>query len=321
MTKKERVLAAVKGEQPDRVPSGFWLHFPPAMHHGEAAVKAHLEFFEQTETDILKVMNENLFPTDSELTTAEDWKRVRPINLSDRFVVDQLDIIKSISDQIGDQAVLLTTIHGTVASAFHTALGRDDYEIRRETLATHLREKPEIVGNAFRIIAEGLAALTEASLEAGAQGIYYAALGGERVLFTDEEFETYVKPNDLAVLDAAKDASAFNVLHICKDNVNFDRYKDYPAEVVNWAIFENGVTLSQGRSLFPDSVLLGGLDDRSGVIVEGSQEEIEEAVFNLLDEVGTRRFILGSDCTLPTEISYSRIREAVLATEKYKERL
>ena len=40
MTKKERVLAVLRGETPDRIPAGFWLHFPESAFHGDEAVKA-----------------------------------------------------------------------------------------------------------------------------------------------------------------------------------------------------------------------------------------------------------------------------------------
>ena len=318
MTPKNRVLAAVRGESPDRVPAAFWLHFPESMYHGEQAVKAHLDFLEQTETDILKVMNENLLPCRS-IATADDWQQVRPLSLKDPFVIDQLDIIKAVADAAGDETVVITTIHGVFASAFHTAFGRADYEAKRSGLAVHFREKPAVVKAAFEAIAEGLVALTEASLEAGAQGIYYAALGGERSVLTDEEFEELIKPLDLAILDAARGAVGFNVLHICKDHVNFERYAGYQPQVVNWAVHENNPPLIEGRELFPGSTLLGGLDDRDGVLVTGTVEEIQQAVASTIKRMGTERFILGADCTLPTEISYQRIRDAVRATAMVQE--
>ena len=59
---------------------------------------------------------------------------------------------------------------------------------------------------------------------------------------------------------------------------------------------------------------MGGLANRSGVLVEGSLEEIGGAVRRIIREFGPTGFILGADCTLPTEIPYERIRAAVQAT-------
>lgn len=63
--------------------------------------------------------------------------------------------------------------------------------------------------------------------------------------------------------------------------------------------------------------ILGGFDDRSGVLIDGSYDEIENYTQNLLSNMKGRKFILGADCTLPTEISYERIKQVVLASKKY----
>ena len=71
----------------------------------------------------------------------------------------------------------------------------------------------------------------------------------------------------------------------------------------------------EGAALFKDRAILGGLDDRSGVLVDGSEEEIRQAVRKVLGQMQGRRFVLGADCTLPTEIDYNRIRTAVEAVK------
>ena len=45
MTKKERVVAAIEGREPDKVPSGFSLHFPTEAAFVDFAVDAHILFF------------------------------------------------------------------------------------------------------------------------------------------------------------------------------------------------------------------------------------------------------------------------------------
>ena len=54
------------------------------------------------------------------------------------------------------------------------------------------------------------------------------------------------------------------------------------------------------------------------VLVDGTLEQITEAVHAVLDEMGTRNFILGADCTLPTDIALARIAGAVEATGTYR---
>ena len=53
MKKRDRVFAAIRGEEVDHVPCGFSLHFPHDCAFGDASVEAHLRFFKETDTDII----------------------------------------------------------------------------------------------------------------------------------------------------------------------------------------------------------------------------------------------------------------------------
>jgi len=315
MTKKERILAAMQGRHVDCIPAGFYLHFPEKSFFGKEAVEAHLNFYKQTDTDFLKVMNENLYRTVSPLTGADDWKHVRPLTGKEPWIRNQVDIIKELADRVGDEVFILATIHGVFASAFHATGLPDSAFARRNPVCEHLCQKPELVGRALGIIAEGLSCFAQACLDAGADGIYYAALGAESYRFDRKTFESYIKPHDLTVLHSFV-SSMCTVLHMCKDRLHIDLYQDYPGEIVNWAIHEQNIGLSEGRELFRRTIL-GGFDDRSGILVDGSPADIKSEARRIIETAGTRSFILGADCTLPTTISYEKIRMAVEAAHSY----
>lgn len=320
MTNRERVLAAVAGKPVDYVPAGFWIHFPEDCMETEKAIQAHLDYFEKTGTSIMKIMNENLVPCDIPIRQASDWKNLKAFNKNSKFIKDQLEIVKRILDKTHDKGVTLLTVHGIVASAWHARGGSAGYETGSQLLVNHLREDPAAVQYGYEVISDALAILTEEAIAAGIDGIYYAALGGEEYLYTDEEFDKFVKPNDLKILNAAKNRSCFNILHMCKDRLKLERYKDYPADVVNWGVYEQNPSLEEGKKIFHNAAILGGLDDRAGVLVDGTKEEIEKEIFSILDRMGSHKFLLGADCTLPTEISYEKIKAAVMAPKKYIER-
>ena len=146
--------------------------------------------------------------------------------------------------------------------------------------------------------------------ELGLDGIYYAALGGEKHYFTDEEFSEMIEPFDKEILKASKEAGCINFLHMCKNNLNMKRYESYNslADVVNWGIYETDFSLEEGRRLFPGTAVMGGLANRSGVMVEGTMDELKAEAKKVIRDYGKTSFILGADCTLPTEIPYDRIR-------------
>ncbi len=319
MTKKEQVLAVFRGERPETMPCGFWLHFPAGYEYGKAATDIHLKFFKESGTSLCKIMNENTVPRQTQINCAADLDKMEPIAHDDPIVLREVELVRDICSQMKGEAVMLITIHGIIASAFHALVGVEkNFEENREILVKYFRENPEGMKHVFGILADYLEYLSVECLKAGCDGIYYAALGGEDFLFTDEEFAAYIKPYELQILNAVKDAK-FNVLHLCKDHLNLNRYKDYDVPVYNWGVYSDNPSLVEGRKIFgEDKIYLGGLDDRDGVLVDGTDEEITAAVHEIMDTFGWKNWILGADCTLPTDVDLHRIHVAVKAASEYK---
>ncbi len=318
MNKKDRVLAAISHQQVDHVPASFSLHFPREIASGEAAVKAHIDFYRETDCDVLKIMNENLVPEIGEMNGPDDWKKIPAYNRHSPFMVRQLDMIKHILDGVGEPVYALATVHGICASAIHPIEERYGYVPVREMMAAHLRQNKTVVLDAFHRIADAMSDLAAACIEAGSSGIYYAALGGEKHFYTDEEFAEAIEPFDRQILSAAREAGGHTFLHICKENLEMSRYAGYGdlCDVVNWGVYEAPYTLEEGRRLFPRATIMGGLANRSGVLVDGTDDELKAAVQAVIRDFGETGFILGADCTLPTEIPYGRIMAAVHAAVK-----
>ncbi len=320
MTKKERVLAAVEGRAPDCVPAGFSLHFPPEKNGGEAGVQAHLDFFRETDTDILKIMNENLVPVHEGVRGPADWDGVARFGAGASFLNRQPDFTKRILERCGDEGFTLGTLHGITASSIHSIEKYYGYDGARIALMEHLREDSGPVLDAMKRIAESMCELARGYGAAGVDGIYYAALGGERRWFTDEEFARWIKPFDQLILSEIRKTGCKVFLHICKDGLEMNRYKGYDqwCDVVNWGVYEAPCTLEEGKALFPGKTVMGGLRNRGGVIAQGTEQQLAQAARELADRYGKSGFILGADCTLPTETPYKRIRVLVDALREGK---
>lgn len=313
MKKKERVLAAIRQESVDHVPVYFTTHFTKDKHFDQPAVEEHLKFFKEVDPDIQKIMNENLVPNYGSIKTPEDWKNIPVIDRNSPFMQRQLDMVKRIYDEMGHDAFNIGTLHGIVASAIHPIESHYGYEPVRELLCAHLRENKVPVFDAMRRIADGLSDLAEAYMEIGLDGILYAGLGGERNYFTDDEFAEFIAPLDKQIMSAAKKAGSHTILHMCKNNVNFDRYDSYKGlyDITNWGVYETGLSLSEGRERFPEGAIMGGLSNHlDSVICKGTPKEIGEAIDAILHEVGKVGFILGTDCTIPTGVAYEQLRIA-----------
>lgn len=105
------------------------------------------------------------------------------------------------------------------------------------------------------------------------------------------------------MLETANKLSDYNILHICgyahhKNNLSW--YQDYEAKAYNWATFTEGVTIEEGRRLFPGKCVLGGFDNNPQTLIDsGSEEEVCKFVDQLIKENGHRGYIMGADCSIP----------------------
>ena len=308
MNKIERVRTVLAGKIPDRVPASFWFHFPRELARGRKSVKAHLDYYRHANLDFLKIMNEHPYRVEIALKNPSDWRKIKPAPITSKFYQAQLDEIKMITDELGGECLTTTTIFNPYSEGNHAS---------GKLVTEHLKADPDSVKIGLATIAESLAEFAAACIDAGADGIYFSAQGGEADRFDEQTFLEIIKPHDLIVLNAVKDKADFNILHICRDNIRLHHYSNYPGNVVNWAATaSNNIPLADGKELFKRPIL-GGMDNR-GVIVSGDPQEIEQEVHRIIDDFGIKNLIIGADCTLPTDTPIENIRAAVEASSTYR---
>lgn len=316
MTKKERVIAAIQQKKVSGIPSSFSLHFPADVAFGKNAVKSHLDFFKATDTDILKIMNENLVPFMGKITNAAEYGAIRALSINDSFMQDQLTLTREVLKSCEKDTFTMGTLHGVTASSIHPLekMGLD-YDGARAYHVALLREDEKAVLATMQHIADGMSELARAYIAEGVDSVYYAALGAENRYFTDEEFAKWIRPFDIQIMQAIRDAGGYCFLHICKDELDMNRYEGYAeyADVVNWGVYEAPFSLDEGKKFFGGKTIMGGLKNRRGVLIDGSKEEIEKEVQTIIESFGSTGFILGADCTLATEQDVEKVRWAVEA--------
>jgi len=306
MNKIDRIRAVVNGKKPDRVPASFWYHFPPkGKVRGKESVKAHLDFYRKSGIDFLKIMNEHPYQVNLDIENPADWRKIKPAPMTSEFFQSHLDEIKMITDELKGDCLTTTTIFNPYSSGNHAS---------GKLVTEHLNADPKSVSIGLKTIAESLAQFALACIEAGSDGIYFAAQGGEADRFEEDIFLEFIKPHDLTVLNAVKEQGELNITHICGDNVRLHLYANYPGDVINWASTEkHNIPLKAGKKLF-DRTILGGMDN-NGVIINGPVGDIQQSVFDIIEEFGDERLIIGADCTLPSDINVDHIRAVIEATE------
>jgi len=314
MNKRERMTALINGERTDCVPAGFWFHYGPGLSVSKM-IERHMELFHATDMDVIKIMQEYMYPVTGKINCADDWRHIGIKGTDSEEFHKMTEIIRGIREKAGENVQIYQTMFGPFKAASF-AFGDD-------TLMKYSRSDPEAVAEGIRRLADGLAKWTEGYLNAGADGIYYSAQFGEAGRFTKAEWEKLVKPSDLQVLNVAKDMKdKYNILHICGEpeydfKTNVEWFKDYPGDLVNWSVKDNHFSLKDGSLLFKRSIL-GGMNNK-GNILKGPKEKIRKEVTDILDDFGTKRIMIGADCTIQGEgISLDFIKEAVDAAHDYR---
>ncbi|MBC8610384.1 methylcobalamin:coenzyme M methyltransferase [uncultured Ruminococcus sp.] len=314
MNKVERVKAVLNGQTPDKVPAGFWFHYP-ASFTVEETVKGHLDLFRHTDMDIMKIMQDFMYPIHSQINSASDWYKIKFDGPDSPEFKKQAEVIKRILDGVGGEAMAVQTMFGPFKAASF-AFGDD-------LLMAHAKENPKAVADGVKTIAEVQVEWANAYMDLGLDGIYFSAQFGEIGRFSDEEWAMMVKPADLMVLgEADKRTDKYNILHLCGEpeydfKVCLERFADYPGDIVNWSVKDNGLSLLDGKKLYQRPIL-GGLNNK-GNILSGTEDAIRQEVEDAIRGFGSMSMMIGADCTIQGEgISLDRIKAAVEAAHNFK---
>lgn len=322
MNKRERVLAAMNGKEVDHVPVGFWFHFGGEEAMGEACVQAHLKYYRETDLDFVKIMCDGYFPypITEKITCAADFKKLQPLSADHPFIREQVERAAEIVKEIGQERCVFYNVFAPYSSL---RFGAGAIGISEEQLTAMVREDKNAVMHALDTIAQTNALLAELLItEAGCDGLYYCVQSGEYDRFTEEEYRSVVRPSDLYVLEHANRFSENNIIHMCGWAGNKNRlslWQDYPAKVVNWAVYVEGLDLNEGRMFFNGKTSLGGFEThwdgtiQEGIIYNGTKEELQAYTRKLILDHGKHGLMLGGDCTIDSAIDWERIRWIVEA--------
>lgn len=308
MNKRERVKAVLEGRTADHVPVGFWYHFPEEKQYGQSCIDAHIDFYNKTNQDFIKIMCDGYFGYPNEtlinMKSTADLYNMKPLGINHPFIREQIERAKAIVTAIGNDCCVFYNVFCPL-SYFRLQLDWDK-------MMQYIKEDKEAVKYACGIISEDTTALVDALInEAGCDGIYYCVQNAELFRFTAEEYYDIVKPYDLKVLDYANSISKYNILHCCGwggDKNRLEVWKDYHAAAVNWAVYVEEMSLPAGKEFFDTNCVLGGFDNRKeGILYSGEINDIKAETKRLIAENGKCGFIIGADCTLSNDIDLKRI--------------
>ena len=319
MSKWERLEASIQQEPADRIPWSLWRHFYDRETTAPDLARAMLEWQARNDYDLLKVNpraqyhaevwgnsyryfgQPNLKPVAEELVVKSvgDWQRI--------------DVRPSITPPFEEQLRALLEIgrglHGAVpfVETIFCPLSVAEYLIGdAHLLRHHLREQPAAVHQALQAIAETFVGFVHEVLNAGASGIFFATGSWATTdMLTEQEYASFGRPYDLQVLAAARDAR-LNVLHVCRKHNMLRSLLDYPVQVLNWAVSEDGnPEMEEIAETVTARAVAGGLSDEA-LIAPAPDQALREAA-RAANRARNRGLILAGNCSIPINASQDTI--------------
>jgi uroporphyrinogen decarboxylase len=304
MNRRERMFALINSQDaPEIVPAAFFMHFDPSQHHGQPAIDRHLEFFQQTGMDLLKIQFELPLPQGLHMQRPADWARA-PL-YPPEFFEPMLGVVAGLVKAARPLAPVVLTLYSPFMWLRHLD--------PQAELDRHFKEDPAATARGLAVMTENVLQLVRAAKRLGVDGFYASSQGGEAYRFTGTDiFEKYIKPSDLAVWDELQDCP-FNILHICDYEGGYSDlapFLDYPGQVVNCSLKlgESSLSPRQAAALF-GRPFMGGLE-RKGVLASGTPDEVRQAARAVLAQA-PERFILAADCTVPSETAWANLAAAI----------
>jgi uroporphyrinogen decarboxylase len=349
MTKRERVLASLRGEDVDRPPYGFWGHHFDAESAQSSHISSVLWWQRSFDMDYIKVQGrasaqvedwgvrfnypftssfvgidhafQPSFPhpqkpiqLDYPVKNSEDWAEVGVLDPLAGALGERLAVLYTLKNELQqmdeDVPFFIETIFTPLSLAGSLiGWGGNDYS-KLDLLKDHLSVHPFAVHQALEAITQSIIGFVKECLRVGVSGFFFATTHwGTYDRMTDNLYDEVARPYDLRILEAMTDAQ-FNVLHVCKSNNMLFHLADYPVHAFNWADREPGnPDVSSFREKYPDKAILGGVS-RVSLNSASPQTALVEAS-EAWKATDGRSWLAGPDCSVPPSAPAVNIRAVV----------
>ena len=324
LTKKQRVRAALAGEPVDRPPASMWGHDFTREWSPEKLVESTLEQYRAYDWDFIKLnprasyfaeawgseygppVDDQAAPlTSAAIGSAADLAALRPVNALGGVFEEHLTALSLLLKEVGDEVDIVHTVFSPLS-----VVGRlCGPESRLVELAA---EDPTSVHSAIAAVTQTLTEYSQAALEVGAAGIFFAPLRwASHDVCTTDFYREFGRPYDLQLLSRIRDAE-FNILHVCRDNNMIDLLLDYPVAVINWADHGAGNPSLADVKARTTKAVMGGVDharlDSMTATEAGDQAAAALAT-------GPERLFITAGCSIPPATP-EESREAVAAAAR-----
>jgi uroporphyrinogen decarboxylase len=324
MTHWERLRAALKGEETDRVPIALWRHWPPDDETPQGLAAVTLLWQKTYDFDLVKLTPTGTYGIEdwggrttyrsadhgmrtviqTGVTSADQWPRLEQLDVTKGYLGNQVAAVRLAAEGLKGSVPMLQTVFSPLTTARKLAGDR---------LFTDLRVRPELLKQGLQIVAETHARFAQESIRAGADGIFFATQCDSYRLLSEAEYREFGEVYDRIILDAVRPEAEIIMIHAHGEDIMFDLLADWPADAINWHDRITWPSLREARERF-SGMLVGGIDEWH-TLLNGPADAIQEEIRDAIAQTEGRRLMIGPGCVLPINTSPLHIRAAREAVE------
>jgi len=324
MTKSERVAAALSRRPVDRPPVAFWRHVPEVDHTARGLADAMLAFHRTWDLDLIKVMSSGVYCVEDwgcdvayqgaingakvctrhAVQSRSDWARITPLDPGAGALGRELEAVRLIVRGRADDAPVLHTLFSPLTIARKLAGDR---------LTTDLREAPDAVLPALEAIADTVTRYAMATLDAGAEGLFFATQAATPDSATRAEHERFDLPHVRRILRSVEGRSRLTMLHAHGDTPFLDAFDGLPIHAINWHDRTTTPNLATAAKQFPGA-LVGGLNQQH-TVRKGTPAAVAAETAEAIAQTAGLGLIVGPGCVLPLDAPDANLEAVVTAVK------
>lgn len=289
MKKRERLESAIRGGRPDRVPVSIYQHSTAKDRGVEEFTSYTLAFHKRFEPDYVKIMYDEMYDTPVNYQFATDasvWEMLEPLDPHQGAFGRYLESLKRIRNAIPAD----TPVIGTVFTPFHIAV-----RLAWKRVLEDSRTEGEKLAKGLATIGANLVAFVEAArAEAGLDGFFIGAYGGEPEWLSRPDYIRLESPHDRALLAAMKGMPFVAVHGHGERGSYFDLFESYDCGALSWEDRVAGPSLAKARAATA-KCLIGGVDHIAAQHCPAEQVYVQAR--DAIKATNGTGFILAPGCT------------------------
>jgi len=325
MDKFDLIKKVLKAEPTEKVPYAIWKHFPEFDKTPEGLFEAHMNFQKKFDSDIMKIsVSGRAFASDFgaevggydpvsgsrigvkyPIESLEDWWNVKNTDITEGEFGKQIEAMKLIHREVEGKIPTMMTVFSPLMVASEID----------QNVVSHYRKDPHPIYEQFKIIITAMTEFTNASFDAGVDGIFLATQHFNNRLTDKERMELEFRPLKSLIKKTIK-KNNFVVLHLHGDEPDYKMASKLPIDAINWHDQQTTPSLSEARVIFKGG-LLGGLDAESWKDISDPRS-ISSLITSVYESFEGSGLIISPGCVIPQFVSDSIIEAAVFTIKNLK---